>query len=147
MTRQRTVTTTPSTQQQSANQVHPDFASVESIDGVQFSNGNMMVYNTPQLPVEAQQWQSSNGLTTYTTVKWRDPQTGDHRVSRNCTGWAMKKSGKPRRCKHTDDMMGIKTCSARRINGVSPVPITTLEQAESLIEQFDGRPLRGFMLD
>lgn len=126
------------------NQVHPDFASVENTDGVSFSSGTMIVNGSPQIPVVAENWESSNGTTQYTTVKWTDPETGDARVSCNCPGWAIRKPGKPRRCKHTDDMMGIKTCRATR---ASRVEITTRTQAREAIPEFEGRELRGIMLE
>lgn len=144
MTRQRTQNNQTRQQSASINQVHADFASVESVDGVTFSSGNMMVNGVAQMPMEAQRWQSSNGLTVYTTVQWRDPGTEDKRVSCNCTGWAMKKGDKPRRCKHTDDMMGIKPCRARKVD---TTVINTIRQAEDVVPKFDGRPLRGLMLD
>ncbi len=144
MTQQRQRTTSQQVGQ-TANQVHPEYASAENADGVTFANGNMLVNRGFQVPVEAQRWESSNGITVYTAVKWRDPQTGEHRVSCNCNGWAMKKAGRPRRCKHTDDMMGIKTCSAKRVEAT--YQITTIKQAEEIVPRFEGRALRGIMLD
>ncbi len=135
---------TRATTGQTANQVHPDFASVENEDGVVFSSGNMMVNGAAQTPVQAEHWESSNGVTTYTTVKWRDPSTGEERVSCNCPGWAMKKSGRLRRCKHTDDMMGVKTCSAKKVKTVT---INNIQEAEAEIPKYDGKELRGIMLD
>lgn len=129
---------------QSVNQVHEDFASVENTDGVTFSSGVMMVNGAPQVPVEVQHWESSNGITNYSAVKWNDPETQEQRCSCNCPGWAMKKPGKPRRCKHTDDMMGIKTCKAKKVDTVT---INNIQQAEKEIPKFDGRELRGIMLD
>ena len=140
---QRTRTTTRSSSQ-TANQVHEDYASVENSDGVTFSNGTMMVNGAPKVPVEVEHWESSNGVTNYSTVKWNDPESQEQRCSCNCPGWAMKKPGKPRRCKHTDDMMGIKTCKAKKVETVT---ITNLSQAREEIPKFDGRELRGIMLD
>ena len=130
---------------QTANQIHPDYASAESADGVVFSSGNMIVDRNFQIPLEAQRWESTNGITVYTTVKWQDPITQLKRVSCNCLGWTMKKNGKVRRCKHTDDMMGIKSCNAKQVN-VS-TPIRTIREAEAVVPRFDGRELRGLMLD
>ncbi len=144
--RQRTTNT--SNQQQttlSQNQVHVDYASAENADGVTFANGNMLVNGAWQVPEEAQRWESSNGITIYTTVIWRDPATGRRRMSCNCNGWAMKKKGKPRQCRHTNDMMGIKTCDSKRVDATHR--ITTITQAENIVPKFDGRELRGIMLD
>ena len=127
------------------NQIHPDYASCESDDGVVFSKGNMIVNGIEQLPEEVQQWLASNGLSQYTTVKWADPTTGDKRVSCNCQGWAVKRKGKPRQCKHVKDMMGMETCDASPIT--EPVRISTVTQAEAMIPKFEGRNLRGIMLD
>jgi len=139
-TRTRTTTATESSQ---LNRVHPDFASVESSDGVTFSGGVMMVNGREQRPVEVQHWESSNGITTYATVMW-EAENGEKRCSCNCLGWANKKKNKPRRCKHTDDMMGIKTC---RANKAENVRITTIAQAEAHIPKLDGRILRSLMLE
>lgn len=133
------------TREMSRNQVHRDFQSVENEDGVTFSAGNMLVNGMPQVPEEAQRWESSNNVTVYTTVKWSDPTNGDKRVSCNCLGWAMKKKTGPRRCKHTDDMMTIKTCSGRKVDG--SITIRTIKQAEEIVPKFDGRELRDIMLD
>jgi hypothetical protein len=130
--------------QQTANQVHADYASVENTDGVSFSGGVMMVNGSPQQPVLVDDWESSNGTTKYTTVKWQDPETGEQRVSCNCPGWAIKKAGKPRRCKHTDDMMGLRGCNASKAGSTV---IRTISQATERIPDFEGRALRGIMLD
>jgi len=140
-TRQRTTTRQAG---QTANQVHPDYASVENTDGVTFSSGNMIVRGNLQTPVEAVHWESSNGTTNYTTVKWRDPDTGEERVSCNCPGWAMKRKDQLRKCKHTNDMMGIKPCNATRVNTVA---INNVVDAEREIPKYDGKELRGIMLD
>jgi|GEM_PF-5958169 len=140
-TRTRTATTE---QQQSSNQVHPNYASVENEDGVSFSQGNMRVDGSNQVPTRVEHWESSNGTTQYTTVEWNDPSTNLKRVSCNCPGWAMKKKGKPRQCKHTKGLMGIKACNSRQISATA---ITTAVQAEQEIPKFDGRELRGIMLD
>lgn len=132
-------------QEMTANQLHADYGSVETGDGVTFSSGNMLVNGTTQVPEQAQQWESSNGLSVYTTVAWIDPVTRIRRVSCNCPGWTLKKRGKLRRCKHTDDMMGIAMCGAKQING--RVTIHTITEAESVVPEFDGHPLRSIMLD
>lgn len=144
-TTQRAAAAQQTQQQMGQNQVHRDYQSVESTDGVVFSKGNMLVNGMPQVPEEAQRWESSNGVTVYTTVKWHDPTTQEKRVSCNCPGWAMKKKDGPRRCKHTDDMMGIKNCGDRKIDGSTT--IRTIKQAEEIVPKFDGRELRGIMFD
>ena len=141
--RQRTQT---AERQQSANQVHPDFASAENIDGVSFSRGNMVVNGQAQQPSEVRHWESSNGLSQYATVQWVDPASGEKRVSCNCPGWAIKRKGRLRSCKHTDDMMGINACNAEPVER-EPIVIKTVTQAESEIPKFEGRALRGIMLD
>lgn len=144
MTQQRQRQQTTS-QQMGRNQVHQDFQSAESEDGVTFSGGNMMVNGVAQVPEMARQWESSNGLTMYTTVQWKDPQTDEKRVSCNCTGWAVKKKGKPRQCKHTLDMMGVEPCNARAVNAGQQ--IRTIRQAEAIVPKFNGQELRGLMLE
>jgi len=106
----------------------------------------MIVSGAAQVPKEVQHWESSNGLSQYTTVLWEDPQTSEKRVSCNCPGWAIKRKGRLRQCKHTDDMMGIATCDAVAVDQ-EPVPIRTVAQAEASIPKFDGKELRGIMLD
>jgi len=122
-----------------------NFASVESEDGVTFSGGNMMVNGVSQIPEVARQWESTNGLTVYTTVQWKHPTTDEKRVSCNCTGWAMKRRGQPRQCKHTLDMMGVKTCNSKAVSGGQQ--IRTIAQAEAIVPKFDGREMRGFLED
>lgn len=131
-------------QQQTTEQAQETYASSETTDGVTFSSGNMMVNGAPQTPIEVQNWESSNGVTNYSTIKWRDPETGVLRTSCNCPGWAMKKAGKPRSCKHTKDMQGEKTCRAKKVDTIR---ITNIAQAEQEIPKYDGRELRGIMLD
>ena len=143
-TRQNTTQNEDTQQIMSPNQVHRDWASVESEDGVTFSKGNMYVNGRPQVPEETAAWESSNGITNYTTVKWRSSETEEIRCSCNCPGWAMKKNGKPRRCKHTDDMMGIKSCNATR---AKRTVITNISTAEAAVPGFSGRELRGIMLE
>lgn len=142
---QRQQLSTAEQQAQSANQVHPNYASAENSDGVVFSKGNMVVNGTAQMPSLAQQWESSNGLTVYTTVTWNHPHNDEKRVSCNCPGWTIKKPGKPRRCKHTDDMMGIARCGDRKVDTARA--ITTVAQAEEIVPKFDGRLLRSIEFD
>jgi hypothetical protein len=129
-----------------ANRVHPDFASVQNTDGVAFSRGNMFVNGQAQTPTHVRHWEASNGLSQYTTVQWEDSASGEKRCSCNCPGWAFAKKGKLRRCKHTDDMMGIRNCDATPVDA-EPVRIQTVQEAEKSIPRFDGRQLRGIMLD
>jgi len=117
------------------------YQSVEAEDGVTFSVGNMLVDGEPQIPIEVQQWQSrSNQLTTYTTVKWENPGTGELRCSCNCPGWAMKRNGKPRMCKHVKDMMGVKTCRDQKGEGQR---ITSRRQAEANVPGFNQGNVRA----
>ncbi len=129
-----------------ANRVHPDFASVESADGVVFSQGNMIVGGQAQMPTHVRHWESSNGLSQYTTVQWEDSASGAKRCSCNCPGWSFRKQGRPRSCKHTNDMMGISDCNATPVD-TEPVRIQTVQEAEESIPKFDGKHLRGIMLD
>jgi len=117
-----------------------EYQSVESEHGVTFSVGNMLVDGEPQIPIEVQTWQSkSNQLTTYTTVKWQHPTTNELRCSCNCPGWAMKRKGQPRDCKHTKDMKGEKTCKDRK--GAAQ-QITTVRQAEESVPGFNQGNIR-----
>lgn len=114
--------------------------------GVTFSQGVMHVGGAPQIPEAVQKWESSNGLTQYTTVRWRDPGTGDLRCSCNCPGWAhRKKNADHRECCHTLDMTGEKSCNKTKVSGEQPV--ATVHAAEELIPKLQGRPLRQLMLD
>jgi hypothetical protein len=113
--------------------------------GVAFSGGVMHVHGVAQLPDHVDKWRSSNGLTEYTTVAWRDPATGELRPSCNCPAWTMKKKGKERECKHTKDMLGIAACNAERI--YESRPIATLAEAVREIPKLDARVLRDIILD
>ena len=143
----QTQQTTQTTQQHNdaTRRVHPDFASVESTDGVAFSKGNMLVNGAPQLPDVVQDWESTNGTTVYTTVQWRDPATGEKRVSCNCPGWAILRRGSLRQCKHTHDMMGMGTADAVKVN--KRKQIRSVEEAEERVPKFSGRAVRAIQLD
>lgn len=112
---------------------------------VAFSDGVMTVRGQPQRPVRVEHWESSNGMTTYTTVEWQDPQTQEHRTSCNCPGWANKRSGSDRSCCHTKDMQNEKACTRRKVESLA---ITSVQQAMAEIPDIrEGRQLRGIMLD
>lgn len=139
MTRQRTTTT------QTQTQTSSEFASSATTDGVTFSKGNMMVHGNYQTPTEVKRWRSSNGLSVYTAVVWQDPDTGERRTSCNCQGWAIKRGDKPRDCKHTKHLKGIKTC---RDEVVDEFEIRTVEAASAAeIPGYDTRNFRGLDLD
>lgn len=107
---------------------------------VSFRDGIMHVHRQPQQPIRMEQWESSNGITTYTTVEWRDPVTGELRTSCNCPGWAIKRANRVRRCCHTDDMEGVKPCQRRRVDTQS---IHSIEEAvEKIPDIHDGKELR-----
>lgn len=117
----------------------------DSTSNVTFHDGIMRVDGRPQAPTRVEHWESSNGITNYTTVEWRDPATGEYRTSCNCPGWAIKKSGKPRQCCHTQDMEGKKPCRKKKVESVA---ITSIDLAVSEIpDMIDGRELRGILLD
>lgn len=122
------------------------FGSVETTAGVTFSKGNMLVGGAAQVPIQTQQWESSNGLTNYVTVMWQDPATGIRRCSCNCPGWAIKRKNQTRGCKHTKDMMGVSPCDARPVTP-QPIVVQNMAEAEKLISNFDRRLLRGIELD
>jgi hypothetical protein len=113
--------------------------------GVSFTNGIMHVMRQAQRPVEVARWESSNGMTVYTTVKWRDPITGELRTSCNCPGWVMKRRDRRRRCCHTDDMEGVKVCSRTRVDSMAIHSLA--EAAEAIPEVHGGRELREINLD
>lgn len=106
-----------------------------------FSHGVMIVDGRAQRPVEVQHWLSSNELTTYTTVKWQDPVTGELRTSCNCAGWAIKK-GSRRECCHTKDMEGITTCRRKKAGGAAVIH-SAAEAAAEIPDIVDGKELRG----
>lgn len=126
-------------QQAVAESIQQEYVTSDS--GVTFSGGVMLVHGAPQRPELVEKWESSNGLTQYTTVGWKSDSTGERRVSCNCPGWTMKKKGQSRRCKHTDSMIGVATCDARRLTD-EPIRVQTIAEAEALIPKFNGRPLR-----
>lgn len=130
------------THTQQRNRVHADFASVENSDGVVFSKGVMQVEGVAQLPATSEQWESSNGTTVYTTVMWEHPTTREKRVSCNCPGWARKKPGQLRRCKHTDHMMGISSCTDRRVVPTTAVPRPPVQPASPTGDNTDERVIR-----
>ncbi len=131
-------------QQQQLQDAVNVYASVESTDGVVFRKGHMFVNNQPQVPESTYNYESSNGLTNYTAVKWRDPGTREQRVSCNCPGWAIKKPGQPRGCKHTRAIMGGQPSS---LAAVLITHVRSAEHAESLIPKLDGRALRSLIFD
>lgn len=132
-------------QQQQTQNTENVYASVESADGVAFRKGHMFVNDQPQIPEATYNYDSSNGLTQYTSVKWRDPGTRAQRVSCNCPGWSMKKPGQPRACKHTRAIMSGQPNSASLSARVTP--IRSAAQAQTLIPNLDGRALRSLVFD
>ena len=132
-------------QQQQTQNTENVYASVETTDGVTFSGGHMFVNGQPQIPGATYNYNSSNGLTQYTSVKWRDPGTRAQRVSCNCPGWAIKKPGKPRVCKHTRAIMNGQPNSASLSAAVTT--IRSAAQAQTLIPNLDGRALRSLVFD
>jgi len=105
----------------------------------------MTVNGQSQRPVKVEHWESSNGLTTYSTVEWKDPNSNEHRTSCNCPGWSNKRKNQPRGCCHTKDLEGTKPCPRKKVESVA---VTSLAQAiEEIPELMDGRELRGIMLD
>ena len=108
-----------------------------------FSDGVMLVGGVPQRPATVRRWESSNGLTVYTTVEWIDPSTGERRTSCNCPGWANARSN-VRECTHTKQLEGRGSCDRKLVTDET---IRTVAQAKELIpEIIDGRELRGIML-
>lgn len=106
----------------------------------------MHVNGAPQRPNRVEVWESSNGLTNYSTVEWVNPaDPSEKRTSCNCPGWAHKKPGKARSCMHTLDMEGLKTCPRQRVDTQQ---IRTVAQAVELVPEIqDGRFLRSIMID
>lgn len=114
---------------------------VTKSSNVTFSNGVMLVDGRSQTPVRVAHWESTNGLSRYTTVEWQDPVTGLKRTSCNCPGWTHAKGEQPRGCCHTQDMEGVKPCNRKRIEDLA---ITSVAQAQAEIPSIkEGRELRG----
>lgn len=114
---------------------------VTKSSGVAFSNGVMLVDGRSQTPVRVAYWESTNGLSRYTTVEWEDPATGLKRTSCNCPGWTNAKGDQPRSCCHAKDMEGTEVCNRKRIEDLA---ITTVAQAKEAIPSIkEGRELRG----
>jgi len=113
--------------------------------GVSFQGGVMHIAGNPQIPNRVENWESSNGLTQYTTVEWVEPGTGIRRTSCNCPGWTNKKSGKARSCCHTKDMEGTKACNKKRLGDKQ---IRSLADAVNAVPDIvDGKHLRGIDID
>lgn len=120
---------------------------VQSDAGVSFVSGVMYVNGQPQRPAEVQHWMSSNGLSQYTTITWRDTVTGERRTSCNCPGWSHAKKGQKRSCCHTKDMEGVAYCNKERVEP-TPIPIATRSQVtEHIATITDTRRLRSILLD
>ena len=116
---------------------------IASDDGVSFSRGVMRFAGVTLKPVRVEHWESTNGLTTYTTVAWEDKE-GNLRSSCNCPGWTIKR-GDTRECKHTKDMEGRKTCHD---NNVDSINVTSIKVAvDSIPEMVSGDDLRAFSFE
>ena len=131
MTRQRQ--TTSSSQESGLT-----FIPVGDGESVSFSGGVMHVAGVRQEPVRIAENQSSNGLTKYVAVIWRDPNTGGLRTSCNCAGWTIKR-GRFRTCKHVQALQnnpeaGQSFEAAREAAVASPSSVAprTVEIVESM---------------
>jgi hypothetical protein len=121
---------------------------VQSDANVGFRAGVMYVGGMPQIPTQRAQWESSNGLSVYTTVTWRDPTNGQLRTSCNCPGWANSAKRGKRHCCHTKDMEGIERCDKNKHEEARA--ITTVADVAAFIPTIthDGaKELRGIMLE
>ncbi len=121
---------------------------LQSDANVAFRSGVMYVGGMPQIPIQSAQWRSSNGLSVYITVTWRDPGNGQLRTSCNCPGWANSAKRGKRHCCHTKDMEGIERCNKERYQ--EPQTITTVADVAAFIPTVTAegtKELRGFLLD
>lgn len=135
---------TRSQQRQTERQTSEQTTFLHDNENQSFRDGTMHINGRPQKPVRVEHWQSSNGLTNYTTVEWEDPVTGQKRTSCNCPGWTNKRRTDPhRRCKHTKDMEGEAVCDATKVDTVQ---ITSADVAmQAIPEIVEGKELRGFI--
>lgn len=130
-----------SRQRQETQEATVAHQAVTKSSGVAFSNGVMLVDGRSQTPVRVAHWESTNGLSRYTTVEWEDPATGVRRTSCNCPGWTHARGDQARSCCHTLDMEGKQVCTRKRIEDL---PISSVAQAQAEIPSIkDGRELRG----
>lgn len=130
------------TRQRQETQEIQGFTPVATGTGVSFLGGVMHVNGRAQQPREVAQFESSNGLTTYTTVVWQDGVTGERRTSCNCPGWAHAKKGGSRGCCHTRELETGVPCGKRRVTNRR---IHSVEEAvEAIPEIHEGRELRAF---
>jgi hypothetical protein len=112
---------------------------------ITFSDGTMHVNGQPMWPDDVANFLSSNKLTTYTAIVWRDVASGERRTSCNCPGWTIKRRGQPRQCTHTKDLEGIKPCSRPRVSSTS---VQSVAQAVELVPDIAyGKCLRAIDLD
>ena len=93
-------------------------------------------------PARVSRPMSSNGLTEYTTVEWVDPATGVKYHSCNCPGWAFKKGGQARTCKHVEALL----------RGVIVSPVTNITTPEEAVDNVptiavDARRLRAICFE
>jgi len=95
---------------------------------------------------------SSNGLTHYTTLLYRDGY-----MTCDCPGWTMQKKDKetgeklPRRCKHTDGYESearlIRSGRKSQHLGVSEETLFKLQTEVAKRTKVEGRPVRKMILD
>lgn len=105
---------------------------------ISFPGGVMHVSGQAQEAVRIAENASSNGLTKYVAVIWRDPATGELRTSCNCAGWAVKR-GSFRTCKHVQALQdspesgqSFADATAAATTAPSSVAPRTLEIVETI---------------
>ena len=105
---------------------------------ISFPGGVMHVSGQAQEVERVVENLSSNQLTKYVAVIWKDPATGELRTSCNCRGWAIKK-GAYRTCKHVQALQDNPTsgqslaeAAAAALVSRTAVAPATLEIVESI---------------
>jgi hypothetical protein len=123
------------------------FVPVPKSGGPTFSGGIMFLDGVQQEAVRILDTPSSNGLTKYSTVIWRDPNTGELRVSCNCNGWAIARSS-TRSCKHTRQLQDNPTLGrtlAEAVAEVARTPAAVSPQTTVIVAAI-GKSQRSIMI-
>lgn len=111
---------------------------------VAFPHGVMTVGGRQQDPQRILEAASSNGLTKYTAIVWRDPDSGALRTSCNCPGWAIKR-GATRSCKHTEALQSDNTAGMSYRELLHSPSIEVTQRTEEIMvarRETGGRTLR-----
>lgn len=123
------------------------YTPVPKSGGPTFHSGVMHVDGVVQEAVRILDTPSSNGLTKYTTVIWRDPNSGELRVSCNCNGWTIARGG-TRTCKHAQQLQDnplLGRTLAEAVAEVAASPAAVAPQTTTIVGAI-GKSQRSIMI-